>query len=207
MPKFTDLTGLKFGRLTVVSIAGKNKHGKSLWLCQCECGNEQTIFGTSLVSGNTKSCDCLKKESLVKTHTKHGMSGTRLYVIWKHMTQRCENPNVERYKSYGGRGISVCDEWRKAPSCFINWAMSNGYKEGLSIDRIDVNGNYKPSNCRWVSMEKQTQNKTTSVFLTNNKETHCLSEWSRISGIPYETLRSRIKSGLSSEQVLSKESL
>jgi hypothetical protein len=118
------------------------------------------------------------------------------------MTQRCENPNVERYRSYGGRGICVCKEWRKNPVEFITWAKSHGYSEGLSIDRIDVNGNYEPKNCRWIAKKEQAKNKTTNRLITINGEQHCISDWARISSIPYETLRSRLKAGVSAEKAV-----
>jgi len=204
MPRLIDLTGKKFGNFTVVSLSS-NRNRRVHWRCLCACGKGKDVSGSALRSGNTKSCGCLKAELISKAHTKHGMAGTRLYIIWKHMTQRCENQNVERYKSYGGRGIAVCKEWRENPVNFINWAMENGYNDTLSIDRIDVNGDYEPKNCRWIPVKKQAQNRRGNVNITINNESRCLSEWACISGIPYETLRSRIKSGVPLEKLLLKE--
>jgi hypothetical protein len=203
---FIDLTGRRFGFLIVISKASV-KNGRIFWLCRCCCGEEREIAASRLTTGNTKSCGCQKNNMIAQSKTKHGMSGTKLYVIWKHMTQRCENPNVQRYRSYGGRGICVGKEWRENSTAFINWAKSSGYSEGLSLDRIDVNGNYEPGNCRWVVKNEQAKNKTTNRVITINGEEHCLSDWARISGIPYETLRSRLKAGVSPEKAILREAI
>jgi hypothetical protein len=201
MSRLIDLTGRKFGFFTVVSKAAA-KNRRTSWLCRCCCGKEKVINTSSLTTGNTKSCGCQKNNMIAQSKTKHGMTGTRLYIIWKHMTQRCENPNVERYRSYGGRGICVCKEWRENAVAFINWAKSHGYSEELSLDRIEVNGNYEPKNCRWIAKKEQAKNKTTNRLITINGEGHCLSDWARISGIPYETLRSRLNAGVPAEKAV-----
>jgi hypothetical protein len=207
MSNFVDLTGKRFGRLTVIALIEKasRKGKRTEYQCRCDCGNIKSITGSSLTTGNTKSCGCMKKERFHNLITKHGLSKTRLYIIWKHIVQRCENKNVERYKDYGGRGIRICEEWRREPELFVKWAVANGYKDGLSIDRINVNGNYCPENCRWVALKTQSQNKRNNRLFTIEGETHCLSEWAQILGIPYETLRSRLKVGMSFEQAVCKE--
>ena len=135
----------------------------------------------------------------------HGMYGTRIYGIWAHIKSRCYNPSVERYKYYGGRGISMCEEWRNSFEAFYEWAMANGYKEGLSIDRIDNNGNYEPSNCRWVTTVDQMNNTTRNQSITYNGETHTIAEWARIANIPYKAFYARLKRGWGMEKALKAE--
>lgn len=157
----TDLTDKVFGRLTVLEFAERAKDHHALWLCQCSCGNTKVISGNSLQQGRTKSCGCLDKEAHVQrpNRTDHGFSHHRLYRIWKAMKNRCLNPNSPDYqKYYGGRGITICDSWKNNFWRFYNWTILNGYNDNLSIDRIDPNGNYEPSNCRWATPEEQRRN-------------------------------------------------
>ena len=151
-----DLSGQKFGKLTVLERANPNQKGGARWLCQCECGQTTTVDSYSLRSGHTKSCGCIHGEF-------HGSSYSRLYGVWNNMRNRCYNPNKESYKHYGGRGIRVCDEWLHSFAAFKEWAMSTGYDPSApygqcTLDRIDVNGNYEPSNCRWVDFKTQANN-------------------------------------------------
>ena len=182
-----NLTGEKFGRLTVIERA-ENKNNRTTWLCKCECGNETIVEGFCLKHGTTKSCGCLRREY----NTKHGSSHSRLYRIWSAMKGRCLNKNSYSYKWYGERGITICNEWIDDFQRFYDWAMLNGYSDDLSIDRIDVNGNYEPNNCRWVDIKTQANNTTRNNLITHNNETHTISEWSKILDISYDTLRSRI---------------
>lgn len=159
--KIKNLIGKTYGRLTVISYSGKNKHGRSMWLCKCNCGNYKIISSNSLQRGLTKSCGCLDREKHISNpnRTTHGESGTRLYRIWKAMKNRCCNPNSPDYKKYyGNKGVKVCDDWKYNYQSFRNWAISHGYEENLSIDRIDLNGNYEPSNCRWATAYEQRHN-------------------------------------------------
>lgn len=161
-----DLTGQKFGRLFVVERYGKGCKGKDAkWLCLCDCGGMTVSTGKNLRSGNSKSCGCYKRERTSETKRKHGfgIKKERLYLVWVEMRHRCSNSNDTSYKYYGGRGISVCEEWSDYAR-FREWAFANGYDPyaaygKCTIDRIDVNGNYEPSNCRWVDMKTQNANK------------------------------------------------
>ena len=152
--KLKDLTGQVFGRLTVESFSHMNgKH--SYWNCRCECGNIHIVRSDCLKGGLVKSCGCLNREPRGITH---GQSKTKLYHVWAGIKQRCNNPNANHYDRYGGRGITYCKEWEKYEP-FYTWAMNNGYQEGLTIDRIDNDGNYEPTNCRWITIAEQQRNK------------------------------------------------
>lgn len=155
-----DLTGQKFGRLTAINIAGHDKGGRLLWLFQCDCGNKVVRRGTSVSCGDQKSCGCLGKEML-NEHNKptHGGTNTRLYSIWRAMKKRCYQPSTYGYQNYGGRGITVCKEWRDDFTAFRDWAISHGYNDDLTLDRINCNGDYEPDNCRFATWVIQENNK------------------------------------------------
>lgn len=156
--KREDLTGEKFGKLTVIHTSGKRHGTNVLWTCLCDCGTPKNIRGTDLKSGHTKSCGCLNKDSLRNNqrNLKHGGNGTRLYRIWVYMRKRCHNPKDSNYKYYGAKGINVCDEWRDNFVAFRFWAILNGYQENLTIDRINNNGNYEASNCQWITKSENS---------------------------------------------------
>lgn len=186
-----DLTGKRFGRLEVIRCAGHRGKAR-VWECMCDCGNSCVVLGKSLQSGKTSSCGCYSKELLTKRLTKHGDSGTRLYDIWCAIKGRCYNESHKDYQDYGGRGIAMCDEWKNNYIAFRDWALSNGYQENLTIDRIDVNKNYELDNCRWIAKSEQNSNKRNNHLITYNGETRTLTEWAEITGIPRSTLSARI---------------
>ena len=160
--KVIDMTGKQFGRLTVIEFSGINHRNSATWLCKCSCGNTTIVDGNSLRRGSTKSCGCLNMEKHITSPNRrtHGQCGTRIYRIWKRMKSRCYNKNTEDYKKwYGKNGIIVCDDWKNNFQSFYDWAMSNGYQENLTIDRINPDGNYEPDNCRWADAKTQSQNR------------------------------------------------
>lgn len=153
-----DLAGQRFGRLIALCDTGKRRAGKPLWKCRCDCGKTVEVASGNLVSGNSKSCGCASVEKLMERNVTHGGSGTRLHRIWDSMKTRCTNPNSKTFKYYGGRGISVCTEWLHDFTAFRDWALANGYRDDLTLDRIDTDGNYGPTNCRWATWHEQRMN-------------------------------------------------
>lgn len=207
-----DLTGQQFERLTVIEEAGRNNRKEVLWKCKCACGNFTEVTTYRLRKGETKSCGCLnidtdkrKTSETGKANKTHGMSNTRIYKTYRAMKERCLLPSSKKYKDYGGRGIKLCDEWNTFEA-FLKWSNANDYDETLTLDRIDVNGNYEPSNCRWANMKVQSNNKRNNRYITYNNETKTLSEWAEHFGIKRVTLASRLdRQGLSFEEAITKE--
>lgn len=185
-----DLTGQRFGRLTVVEPY-YDEHNHLRWLCECDCGNTTIVYSNNLTRGNTLSCGCLNKEINAARLTKHGGRGTRLYEIWKNMRKRCNNPHDPAYENYGGRGICICKEWDDFAT-FRDWAESNGYADDLTIDRMDVNGNYEPDNCRWATYGEQANNTRSNRRITFDGKTLTIAEWSTELGIPASTISNRL---------------
>ena len=196
-----DLMGNRFGRLTVIApLPPKNKSTR--WLCKCDCGKEKEVLAVSLTQGRTISCGCYMREK----NSKHNGYKSRLYKVWDEMLCRCRPNNGSISKNYGDRGIRVCDEWQDF-GAFREWAYANGYDDSLtrkecSIDRIDVNGNYEPSNCRWVDAITQNRNRRDNHILTYKGESHCVTEWGEILGINKHTLFKRLHNGWSVEATL-----
>ena len=201
-----DFTGMRFGRLTVVSKADK---GVCWWNCKCDCGKEKQILASRLV--NSKSCGCLEEENrkrLIEKSKKHGMTNTRLYSVWCGMKDRCTNQKLEHYDRYGGRGVKVCDEWMHSFENFYQWAISAGYDETKtgkeqSIDRIDVNGNYEPKNCRWVTQKEQVRNRSDTLYIEHNGNKITVREFCENYGITYiHFVVRRLAKGITSEQII-----
>ncbi len=191
--------GDKVGRLTIIdNIYRPELKYKKYYLCKCECGKMKEIRRDS-IGRSTFSCGCLNIEKstkrLVNATKTHGMSDTKLFAMWRDMRNRCYNEKVDRYENYGGRGIKVCDEWNEDFEPFMEWAISNRYKEDLSIDRINVNGNYEPLNCRFIPIEKQSRNRTTNVMVDYYGKTICIKELSEITGLNDKMLYARYSRG------------
>lgn len=199
MRKPIDLTGKKFGKLLVIKQSDLYKNNHILWVCKCECGNEYLVRGQSLRSGKTTHCGCSRHKYLQNSD----QNKIRLRSIWRGMKDRCYNTKHRQYKNWGERGITVCDEWIDDFENFYNWAMENGYEKNLTLDRVDVNKNYEPNNCRWSSMAEQCCNKTNNIMLTFDNETKSLPEWARIYGIPRVNLDARLRARWSIEEALS----
>lgn len=194
---FKDLTGIKFNRWLVIARLKNNKQGRAMWLCQCDCGNLGKVTTSDLINGKSKSCGCLNIEFIAQLNKTHGKTHTRLFNVWQCMIARCYNANRSNYKNYGGRGITVCDEWKNDFMNFYNWAMQNGYDETAlrgkcTIDRINNDGNYEPDNCRWVTLKSQCSNRRTNKFVTYNGVTKTIKQWSYECDIPYTTLYHRV---------------
>lgn len=201
-----DLSGQKFGKLNVLkfnNINCKNRH--AVWLCRCDCGSEILVESSRLTSGNTKSCGCLKAELNKSRALKHGHYNERLYKIWFDMKRRCYNNNRKAYKYYGAKGITVCKEWLNSYNNFHNWALSHGYNNNLTLERIDFNGNYCPENCKWIPQSEQTQNSSHNHFITFNNKTLTISQWSKEIGIAPKTIRERLNKGWNIKKVLSSQ--
>lgn len=188
-----EMVGERFGRLIVVEECGRDKQGAVKWRCRCDCGNETIVCGYSLRRRNVQSCGCFQSECSRNRHTTHGGFYTTLYRKWSGMKRRCYYTRGASYRLYGERGITVCDEWKDNFEAFKEWAMANGYCDDLTLDRIDVNGNYCPENCRWITPKEQQNNKRNNYYLTLNGETHTLAEWCEITGLTRATIRGRLE--------------
>lgn len=204
MGTLIDLTGQKFGRLNVIQKSESKRGGKTWWVCRCDCGTILDVWSVYLRNGTTKSCGCLNRElasERLKTRKllqgSDGRSSTRLYKTWTSMLQRCENPKAYYFDHYGGRGIRVCQEWRDSFEAFRAWALSNGYSDDLTIDRIDNDGNYCPENCRWADSFTQCNNMRSNRMISFGGKTMSLSQWARELGISRSTLAVRICKGWS----------
>lgn len=197
MGRRIDLLGQRFGRLTVIEETNQRANGSILWKCRCDCGNTVLVRSNHLRRGGVLSCGCYNRDII----TSHGETKTRLYRIWDCMRNRCLDADHPQYKDYGGRGITVCDEWSSF-EVFKEWAVANGYKNDAkrgdcTLDRIDVSGDYEPSNCRWVDMKTQGRNRRNNHMLTINGETHCIAEWGEIANIIPSRISKRLVRGWS----------
>lgn len=193
-----ELSNQRFGQLVVVELA-EIRGKRSFWLCRCDCGNKKIVRSDALISYKTVSCGCLKKKQdkiNLTAHHKGNITFERLYHIWASMKQRCENPNSSAFKDYGGRGIRVCQGWSSDYMNFKEWAVKNGYADGLTIERKDVNGNYCPENCMWIAMKLQTRNTRRTFWFTIDGITKCFAEWAEIFDVSYATAYARYRRGI-----------
>ena len=213
---FTDLTGKIFGRLTVIKQVSNPYKGDhhACWLCKCSCGKETVVPSNSLLKGNTSSCGCgslenaRKQGGVNKTHgDAYYKNRHRLFTIWNNMKQRCYNLKNPRYKNYGGNGITMCKDWKDSYITFKKWALNNGYKPGLSIDRIDNNKGYYPENCRWATQKEQQNNKTTNHYIEYLGKQYTLTTLCEELHIPYGRTLCRLQRGLSIEEAIQSEKL
>lgn len=205
MNKVYNLEGKRFNKLLVIKRIENDKYGNARWLCKCDCGNETKVLGCHLRSNHTKSCGCLQKESCINIihKPKHNMINTRIYRIWIGMKNRTNGESKLKnkyYKNYSGRNIEMCKEWKENFMVFYKWSIENGYDDKLTIDRIDVNGNYEPSNCRWVTMIEQQNNKRNNKIIEYKGEKHTLSEWNKILNYTSGLLKNRLNRGWSIER-------
>lgn len=204
MSKPLHLIGKRFGRLKVIERAENNRFGQTRWKCVCDCGKIIITTGNSLQRGSSTSCGCYNKEIIKKNlpdNTRHHLSRTPLYRCWSLMKERCKNSKRKDWMNYGGRGISVCDEWLISDN-FFSWALSNGYEEGKTLDRIDVNGNYCPENCRWATPKEQGRNKRNNIHVEIDGKDYVLSELAELYDLGYETLWQRYRYGDRGERLI-----
>lgn len=192
-----NLVGNQYGRLEVMCFI-ETKDKKSFWKCKCSCGNTIIVRADSLKSGHTKSCGCYQSDLAKSGKNKsHCLSNHPLYAVYHSMKARCYRKTCKDYPYYGGRGITICEEWLSDFNNFYKWAISNGYRKGLSIDRINMNGNYEPTNCRWETSKVQNRNTRQNRMIEINGMKKCLSEWCEFYNISRVTVKDRIKKGWS----------
>lgn len=199
--RLIDLTDKRFGKLVVIRRI-QNKGNQPMWECACDCGNRVVVSGGHLRSGHTRSCGCFHLQRQKEWNFKHGKVNHPLYRVWRGIIDRTTLPNNKAYHCYGGRGIAMNQKWKDDFRNFYDWALDSGYKKGLSIDRIDVNGNYEPGNCRWVTQKVNCNNKRKNVRISFNGETHTATEWSEITGVNLGTLLARYHKNWSVEEIL-----
>jgi len=198
-PRLIDLRGKRFGKWTVRTQAGNSPKGAALWECICECGTVRTVIGSDLRNGKSASCGCVKIEIVGSLNRTHGGSKSHLHHAWKNMRARCTNPNNHGYKYYGARGILICPEWSSYES-FRDWALNNGYRAGLTLERVDVNGGYGPENCSWIPKEDQSKNRTINL---RRPDGGLWLHLARENGIKDRVFRVRVFSGWPPEEAAS----
>lgn len=200
MGKVKDMAGQRFGKWTALYECGRSHNGAALWWCKCDCGTERAVVGSSLRKGVSKGCGCDRAEIAKKyasSHKTHGGRNDRLYLVWRGMKDRCNNPHSKYYRLYGARGIKICPEWDCDYQAFKDWAYANGYNDSVpkyqcTIDRVDNNAGYCPENCAWKNTKEQSNNRSTNHLLEYNGVTHTISQWAEITGIRQDTIRRRI---------------
>jgi hypothetical protein len=180
----------------VIEECEKDKKGKIRWLCQCDCGNKTVVSATLLIREKTRSCGCLTIEAVIKRNTTHGLRYSKIHSVWNDIKNRCNNKKGKDYMCYGGRGIRVCNEWNNNFKAFYDWAYESGYKEGLTIDRINTDGNYSPDNCRWATMKEQSNNRRNNIFVSINGVKVSFVELLNAFGVPRSSGYYRYYNGL-----------
>ena len=211
MSKKLNLIGNRFGRLVVLEEYFEPSRKCTYWICKCDCGvKTKPISGSELKRGRVQSCGCLKIERIKEANTIHGGRYTKLHYIWQNMKQRCNNSSGRDYPNYGGRGITVCNEWNNSFEAFYEWATANGYNASVkrgecTLDRIDVNGNYEPSNCRWVTQKEQCNNLRKNLVIEIDGMKKTAKQWADESGLNEATIRYRYKHGFNGYAIISNE--
>lgn len=193
--------GKQYGRWTVLSFSHRASGKRQMYVCKCACGTVRPVSIAAIKNGHTISCGCLQKEVARKLKTKHGDIHTRLYKIWQDMRCRCKYPSSKYYYMYGGAGIFVCPEWDNY-EIFRHWALTHGYDDTLSIDRIDGKKNYEPTNCRWITMKQQQRNKRTNRLITLGNKTQCVTDWCEELHLNRNTINKRLRLGWPAEIAL-----
>ena len=206
MSQMIPMIGKRFGRLVVVAEGEKKATSRSCrWVCRCDCGNiTPPIDGYKLRKGESQSCGCYKNDLLIERSYRHGLCNTRIHRIWVNMKTRCYNPNHRYFHRYGGRGITIFDEWLNSLTSFYDWAIANGYSDNLTIDRIDNNKGYSPENCRWTTARNQNNNRGCNVLIEINGETKTIAQLAEESGLSYRTVHARYSRGLVGESLTRK---
>lgn len=206
MNPIKDELGKRYTKLTVIGLDYEKlkdpKYHNAFWICKCDCGNVISTLGSRLRSGECKSCGCYSRERSSIDNATHRQTKTRIYRIWQLMKRRCYKKTSKDYKNYGGRGIKVCDEWKNSFECFRDWALPNGYNEHLTIERINVNGDYEPSNCTWATPKQQGRNRRKHRKINYNGKEYCLSELAEMCGLIPETLAYRLNVGYELEKAM-----
>lgn len=199
----SNYIGVRFGRFTVIAVAGLDKHNNRLVTCKCNCGTIRDVTLSTLRSGASRSCGCLRVDLFMKRTITHGLHKRNgLYVTWCSMINRCENPKNERYKNYGARGITVCEEWRNGYKVFYKWAIGAGYSKGLSIERIDNDKGYSPENCKWIPRGEQSFNKSNVPLIEHNGKKLCAQHWGKELNIPIYRIKKGLNDGKTIQQII-----
>jgi len=203
--RFLDITNIRFGKLIAIKEVGKNKSNQYMWECLCDCGKKSIVSSSNLVRNNTKSCGCFGDSYLANKTRTHGMSSTRMFKIWVGIRKRCTNKKCIAFKDYGGRGIKVCERWQDFNNFYLD--MKNSYSDKLTLDRIDTNGDYEPSNCRWATNKMQSNNRRNNVFINLNGVVKTVSEWADLSGVSSKRISHRVKNGWDAYDAIYKKSI
>lgn len=194
-PTRNDLTGKRYGRLTVLAYDHSNSYGVPYWLCECDCGTTKIISTPNLTKGHATSCGCYQRECRSINHATHRSSNSRLYGIWQNMKNRCMNERADFFEHYGGRGVDICDEWLEFEN-FQEWSLNNGYDPKLTIDRINNDSGYSPENCRWADRHVQANNKSNNRYVEYGGERNTMANWARKLGVTYGSLKYRLNHGI-----------